>query len=637
MTASSTHRGREMLILLPDFIKADLLDDDDFRATIALKVEGTLALGDGLFVVSQDPFHDAITRLYEKPDSPQTVETNDGRSVIISLHPDRQDALRLTLDDQVLMVRGHDELRPLAADRLAGFETMLKDADLPRTALADWRALLAERRLQGGEVQALESDLSKTAPAMAKALERTFEKNTVSLDIIAPPHRQYYERLVGSGDPTDVAAMAVGDTATLASDLIRAKGVSGAQRALLLSTHTLLLSGIDWSSLSDEDWMSLADWAIANADPFSQLGMVEIGLKQLAAQPALEPKLAVLVSNLCSLDPEDKQGPIHLLTGLFVVIDGELSRTKALADWPPYRRRAAALAQAAFVLRLVRRRIDADHFVDWALARDGRRFYLQSYVDLRLEPRWSPNYIEPVQWKAELMGRLSNAAAPLLDTLEPSDLLTRLTGSGANDLPAQMRFPFSFQPGPLEGAESPGSAPLPPEFEEMLDETLAHERLEPKSLAALINLQGLYRIPPDKAERATALIKASGHRFIGAEDGGEIDALCSGLARTAAISRSPDLAEQLRILCRRRRVESQTPQSPSKEMLVALYAAASHKDETGWSTFVGEWISEIAFSLKERSDGEAMLADLDTLCMIAPTLRRTVGRAIAAVDSYIRS
>jgi hypothetical protein len=637
MTERAGTRGKEMVLFLPDFIKSDLVDDAEFRAAIDLTVEGTLTLGDGILVVPQDAFHDAVASLYTASSKPQTIEAKDGRSVVVDLHPDRRDAIRLTVDDQVLFVRRHDELRPTAAERLAGFDKALLDADLPPAALGDWRVLLAERRLQGGEVQALEQELAKTPPAMAKALEATFESNTVSLDIIAPPHREYYECLVGRDNPADVAAMASGSATDQASDLIRSKGVHGAQSALLLSTHTLLLSGIDWSPLSDEDWVSLMDWAISEGDPFAQLGMVEIGLKRLAQQPELEERLTGLVSNLCALDPTDKHGPIHLLTGLFVVIDGELSRTRVLADWPPFRRRAASLAQAALVLRLVRNHIDADHFVIWALARDGRRFYLQSHVDLRLEPRWSPNYIEPAQWKAELMGRLNNAIAPVLETLKSGELHARLTGSEETDLPAQIRFPFSFQPGPLEGASAPGPASLPSEFEALLDESLANETLEPKSLAALINLQGLYSIPPDKAERAIALIKAAGHRFIGTKDGSEIDALLSGLARTSAISRSPELADQVRIMCRRRRSESQTPLSPCKEMLVALYAGAAHADRAAWSAFVGEWISEIAFALEDRADGEAMLADLDTLCTIAPVLRRTLCRAIAAIDSYVRS
>ena len=63
--------------------------------------------------------------------------------------------------------------------------------------------------------------------------------------------------------------------------------------------------------------------------------------------------------------------------------------------------------------------------------------------------------------------------------------------------------------------------------------------------------------------------------------------MMSGLATVAAVTRSPELADELRIVARRYRADVRHPVSVSEETVICLISAASHAALDKWTEFVG--------------------------------------------------
>ena len=80
---------------------------------------------------------------------------------------------------------------------------------------------------------------------------------------------------------------------------------------------------------------------------------------------------------------------------------------------------------------------------------------------------------------------------------------------------------------------------------------------------------------------------------------GEADAdafvMLSGLATAASAARSGELAREVRILARVIRRRSRAVLSPVNELRILMIAAAAFEELNAWSTFVGEWVTELSF------------------------------------------
>jgi hypothetical protein len=70
---------------------------------------------------------------------------------------------------------------------------------------------------------------------------------------------------------------------------------------------------------------------------------------------------------------------------------------------------------------------------------------------------------------------------------------------------------------------------------------------------------------------------------------------------------------------------------------IALVAAAAVADERAWGSFLGEWLTELAFLEMTIDDAVNLRSQLHTLLHIDPTLWETCGRADAAVEAYLDS
>lgn len=625
-----------LLGLFPTFVQLDLVDDDAFRQRLGLTLDGTISLNSGEVKLARSTFFDGIRSLYGNAERKAEIEDEEGKCWTLGAEEHEGHAvIRLFAGDRHFQVHGFGGLHPDTAERLRQFELALSDAGLPPTALPEWREKIAARPLENEEVRHFDNALMHTPISNCRALDAELQGPSGNIHTIVPPHREYYERLCGLGDAASVEELASNVVPKLVADLLAWDVQKGARMALLLASHASIVPASGLTELGPEDLAELATWAIEKGDLISKVGMIELGLAALPLKPELAAAIQILVEQIRDLDASDPNGRLQLLMAAFAFASGEISRTKILADWPPFRRRFAALAQASLFERHAFGHLDVKHYCEWALEQRASRYYLQALVDLRVEPRWLPDYGVADQLGHELLGRIHNASGRYADNIPKGALRKLLIGKGRSGLIARLHFPGSFLPGPLEGAESGTVNPLPPEFDQMLDKSLSTERLEPKSVIALINLHGLFSVGGEKVERAVELIRDANHRFSADLDIETRNTLVSGLASVAGTMRNPALADELRIMMRKTRVDKLDPPPPRIELLTALTAAAAHKDLDAWLRFVGDWSIELALGVDDKEEANALLHELDTLCVIEPALRKSVGRGIAAVEAFL--
>jgi hypothetical protein len=624
----------EMLTLLPEGLVQRVVDDDAFRAAIGLDLPGMLTLDGGAIALVRRSFFAAIRTLYTDGLAETPVTDEAGKVWALTAgERDGRRVLTLVRSDDRRELHGFVALHPDSLARLAEFDAALAVAGLPADALADWRARLTERPLGNEEMRHLDAALAHTPAAIARDIERQLAGPTGKTETMVPPHRDYYDHLIGAGIATSVADLA--DT-ILVPHIARLLGLEGgAQRALLLGAHASIIAASGLPLLPEDELLALLRWAAQDGDTLSRVAAIETGIAALARVPAAESLLIPLVESVRDLDPDDKESRLSLLMACILFVGGELSRLKILDDLPPFQRRLAIFAQAALFERQAYGRLGVEHFTKWATSERGQSFYYQTLTELRIEPRWMPDYASPEQLKAECIGRIHNVAAFHAAAIPGWELRDLLFGAGPDSIATRLVVPGSFLPGPLEGTRAGPGQPMPEAWNEILDETLSAATFKPSSVAALINLRGLFTIGGDRVDRAVELIKSAGHRLDPDVDQDTRENLFSGLAALAAATRNVALADELRVMVRKNRVDAQDPPRAQREFMIAVVAAAAHCDFAAWADFIGNWGSELAFGIDDKDEAGGLLGDMSLLCLIEPPLRRTLGAPMAALDAFL--
>jgi len=401
--------------------------------------------------------------------------------------------------------------------------------------------------------------------------------------------------------------------------------------SLLLSSHSALTTGIGITHLTREELVRAFEFLANQGDRISQLGAIEVGLRVLPEWREIEPFIIRLIEQLRDDDVEGSARGLKLLSALFVLVDGELSRTRLMAAEPPFYRRLASLSHAALIHRQLVNWDVPDSFCEWAFEKCGKQCYMQSLADMRLEPRWNPHFAAASQMKADFLGRIMIAATKY--NTNTSELHDLIFGKEPGSVQSLSDFPGSYLPGPLEGAvDSPNA--LPTDLSNAIKKQLSADELGPSSFIGLVNSAMIFRVELDQVELAAKALKLGNYHLSNIEDKSQLLIILNGLATVAATGRYPALADELRILMRRYRHDAQYGFSIGEAIEICLVASASHKDLNEWREFAGEWLTELAFGQLTGDDGEVLQSRLQCLCHAVPELWACCSKADAALKAY---
>jgi len=292
------------------------------------------------------------------------------------------------------------------------------------------------------------------------------------------------------------------------------------------------------------------------------------------------------------------------------------------------------LSQAALIHRqLAQVSVETKPMREWAFQRNGQRFYLQTLTDLRLEPRWQPDFADAALMKEDYFGRIMIAAKNNEKNIPSGELHDLVLGSGPESLKSLCEWPRPYYPGPLEGKENTQTS-APDDIADAIKTQLAAEEVGPSSFIALVNSAQLFRVETDQASLAAKALKLGSYRLANVEDRAQLLAVLNGLATVAAVVRSPALADELRILARRYRRDPQYALSIEESMKICLVASASREDIKAWRDFAGDWLTELAFDDFEDNDAAILEGIIHYLCHAVPELWVSCGRADAALKAF---
>lgn len=206
-------------------------------------------------------------------------------------------------------------------------------------------------------------------------------------------------------------------------------------------------------------------------------------------------------------------------------------------------------------------------------------------------------------------------------------------GNEPNSIISRSEIPFPYLPGPLEGEEANQNI-LPAVMAEAVEKQLQADEVGPSSFTALLNSALVFRVEKHQAELAAKALKLGNHRLTNINDRMHLLVILTGLATVAAITREKTLADELRILSRRYRIDKAYRISIEESMRIGLVAAASRTDMGEWREFVGDWLTELSFSDLKSDEGELFYSHLQCLLHSVPELWVSCGRAEAAILAH---
>lgn len=621
----------QALSLFPPIIRESLLASREFREAYNLTTDAQIVLSGGQISFMRSRFFNAVRRAYQLPAEPIEIRSNEGQSYIMTLEGEVGNKnIALRLGELLIRLPSFWSLSPNADDRLCGLELGLRTSNIDDEDAVIWKQRAAAGAAKDDEVDQLTEYLKLTPQEVARAISNELRAGTSRIDVLVPTRLLYYERLIGRVGPSNgLEDFAAGQWKSHISQLLAWDFKAGIGQILAISPHSSLCLGISIERNRGEELIEVYQWLAAYGDRFSQVAAVELGLSLVEQFRGLEAPILEITKAIMADDPDDEEGRLKLTASLVILADGELARLGVLRDAPPFWRRLAAIAQASVIEReLVKAGVRIDEFSDWAISVRGPVFALQNLVDLRLEPRWLPDFMSPNQLKLEFIGRIYSSGMHFGSQIESDELRELVSGSGPTSAQAAMKFPMAFLPGPLEaGSVSPVLFPdnLAAALREPADALLAES-----ALAGIVNMALMFRIESDHARFVTDALRRTKYQVNVGADSGKIFSLLSGLAVVAAVSRAPELANEVRILSRVQRRRPGVTIEADNLMRIALIAAASEVDLDNWSKIVGEWLTEIAYEDIDPATASAMQAHIRTLCELVPQLWRTCAKAEAA-------
>ena len=627
------------LELLPPRVQESLFDNDEFVKQWKLETVSVARLGKDGPNFRRDQLYNGIREAISALGKEITIK--DDKSVAwqaLVLEGDEGLSFSLKNDEQAFSIPDHSGLAEDHFTRVKWFERVAREVNLEAPKLHEWRTKIDGHPLSDDEFMELKGELELTPSGNYQKMTSRLMLGSIDIRTLIPRERRFYDRLVGSADTAvDTTSYFNSEAAQLIDGLQKWDRKHGFLKSLLICSRGDVSERIFIDDFGEEELLGIYEWIANQGDPVSQIAAVEVALRNIECNRKLEPFVEQIVEGFISDDPGDDGGCFSLLSSMIVLVASELSRIGVMKETNPFYRRQAAIAQASLIIRAVKDAgTDSESIIKWANTIGvGHIFFLQGLVDLRLEPRWLPDFVSPEQLRAEFIGRVSNAVAHCTVGIQSESLCSLIVGQDSR-LATAAEWPMPVLPGPLEGELTSDQPNIPEEVLIEMAAPLEADVLGPNSFAGIVNMALLYNLPASQAGLAATALRRVRYSIEQVEDEDNIFGLILSLATLAAVTRASDLAETLRVLTRVMRRRKLINPSLENEFRIAMMAAASHEELEGWARFVGDWITELAFEALERNSAQSFLQKLRRVVQIEPALARHCAMADAAIASVAR-
>jgi hypothetical protein len=622
----------------PTTVRDAVISDVNFTEAFGLKADAIIRFGRDDLTFQRSVFFDAIRQAFDPGQEPVPVDNTHGETWEVRVLSDKS-PVQITLERGTtrLLVNHFALLCPHEDVRLG---TLLNEADnvcLTPGQIAPRKKLLEERAPTDEEVLLIQEDLKDTPVAVATIIRENLASGSVSLDVWVPRSFRYYERLVGRWESElSLDGYAKQVAPRQFSDFLKWREVEGLKLALLLTPQPYLSAALAEAEIGDHALGEVISWLASKGDAMSCAAGIEIALPRLAGHDGLKEPLTGLLKVFVAGQPVANVDPIKLLSCLFLVVYGEIAHCRIHAAKPPFWRKLAAMAQASLIAQCIADiGGDATELVRWLQSVRSQMYLLQCFADLRVEPRWLPDFGLPHQLRNEICGRVWTAVDKIApDVLEP-ELIDLLKGDGDGSLKRQFNAMHACLPGPLEGLVAP-PVELPAEEVARIRDDLSSPTITIESVSRLANAAIVIRFPVELADMAADAIARADYR-LPHDDKAVFVAHLLGLASAAAIARSSKLADALFLLLRTYRHFHPNELTIEDAFRIAIIACASRSELADWCKCLGDFMVDCAFQPITVEEATRLHSHLVHLCHLVPELWSTCGQAEAALQSVLMS
>ncbi len=624
-TADTRDAAIAGLALFPPSLRISALESKSFRDEVGVSVDAIVQFDEIGVAFRRSTLFKSIRALLSGSIANAEIMDRNNQSWTIALDK-KWHGIRITAGERTHLIPDFSCLHHDADLRLAWFDAEAKRHGIDDDDSKAWRRVLADREIDDEEVDGLLKQFRLTPRYVAAAIKNALRRKNISIDALVPDEVTYFDRLVGKPAPDHDLKQFFEYAVKEAADL-------DLPAAFLLSSHLFGTQNIALEKVDPAKVLEFFDWAEHAGDRFTQVGAVECGLKHLHKMPQLAPHLRGMMRTIGSDDPASETGRLELLCVLIILVDGELARAGICRERQPFWRRLAAIAHASVIERaIIEVNLLPDDFLAWCRKSRGLYFYLQTFVDMRREPRWNPDLLSAQQLKAEFVGRIVAAVPENGATILGEGSQDLFDKASDSSLVAQVSFPFSYLPGPLEGGQKP-VATMPQDIEDNLNEMLKSETLTAKSFVTLVNSALLFPLDGEFARLAAEGLARAKYELPNIQSSDEAFHLLVGLAIVAAVTRSTKLAAEVRILLRSVRRKPDIEINQQNAFRICLLAVAAFTDLFDWAKYIGECATELSFEDMSRECVVTLWNFVEVLRQLEPTLWQTTSRADAALQA----
>lgn len=625
------------LNVFPPRLQSAILEDDSFVSQWDIPVTSIITIG------SKGPSFENVQFLKSVRASMKSTgiripleDTNSNIWHIVASIKNAGLSFVVECNHESYLINDHTVLSDDYSVRSNWFEQVSSEVCLGNSLVKKWRSRLESAPLSDHDFSKLTHDLAETPVSFYQNLKDKFKTTSINISSLVPTSKQYFEQLVGS-IPVDIGVIDFIENHSVR--LIEYLQYQNTSKGLLFSLFQCSCSGVSQHiKIENMDRKDLVDFynSISNfGDMISQIGAIEVALSNLGSHPELEQFAEKMINNMLKVGQEDTESHFGLISALIVLVDSEISRRRILANSPPYFRRHAAIAQSSLIASaFLDSKSDIKPFVQWLDSVSTKYiFFLQNQVDLRVEPRWLPDFASSAQLRAEFIGRIRNAASKFGMSIRSETLRELLFGEHSEFIDSDV-LPLWALPGPLEGSIAP-SSPVPTGILEQVTKALKSEKLDSSTLTLLANVSFLFSVPSDSAELAATALRRAKYLIEGTRDHEHLYSLLWSIAVLAAVTRTTTLAKELRIVTRIMRRRAKLGDEQIGELRIAMISAAAFVDKEEWAQFTGEWITEIAFEIVPGDLARQTYISIVRLVSIEPALAPHCAAADAALRSLL--
>ena len=524
---------------------------------------------------------------------------------------------------------------PLAKEkeiRLDFFDSLVKYCFYSKEHINQWQKILSNRNLSAIELEQFHKLVSMSPNLFSVTVQQHLDQSKIHPSVLIPNSTTYYELLIGKYDNSEsISDYATGAASKLISELLHWDSYKGLKQCLKLSTHSAISSQINISPNLQENFEKILNEIIKSEDRVSQMGGIILGLDNFSDYPDVEPYLIELIQQIRDDNPEDTNSAFNKLNTLFVLVEGELARTKCLKDVPAFYRKLASITHATIIQQnLPITKFDFEKFSNWVHDGWGPYYYYQTLSNLQQDNRWYPDFTNPQILKDYFINRILNQLTK--SKLEKSSKLVSiiLGDSPSSLLLSRTMSPESFS-GPVDGREFCTNL-IPKELSKELKvrfrDRKPTENLTRLFLIWIIKFEdlNLYKYTEEFLIEMYNISELD----LTNEDG--ISDILNNMSIIATVTKSENLMKHVRGLCLHLRKFYPDQLNILSEFQFCLTSAHAIENNDKRRNFIGDWITQLSFSIPKEKVVMFHFG-LKRLCHVEPELWKYCSRAEAALSS----